>query len=110
MKKDHEVDIDYLNLRFHKDYFDEEPSTDEKLSYSNLLNKWYKLATLEYIKKAKELKINLSKDPSNFKDPNDYIKQITKLRKLTFKVYCITESGMVKTKVRMSLNTLLLTF
>ncbi|KAM9985027.1 hypothetical protein ACTFIY_009453 [Dictyostelium cf. discoideum] len=41
---------------------------------------------------AKELKINLSKDPSNFKDPNDYIKQITKLRKLTCKVYCITES------------------
>ncbi|KAM9998651.1 hypothetical protein ACTFIY_008306 [Dictyostelium cf. discoideum] len=89
MKKDHEVNIDYLNLRFHKDYFEwgykcinydlsrtfanrnimalitdniwgwicnqlysEEPSTDEKLSYSNLLNKW----------------------------------------KLTCKVYCITES------------------
>ncbi|KAM9997741.1 hypothetical protein ACTFIY_007387 [Dictyostelium cf. discoideum] len=129
MKKDHEVNIDYLNLRFHKDYFEwgykcinydlsrtfafrnimalithniwgwicnqlysEKPSTDEKLSYSNLLNKWYKLATLEYIKKAKELKINISKDPSNFKDPNDYSKQITKLRKLICKVYCITES------------------
>ncbi|KAM9960143.1 hypothetical protein ACTFIW_009268 [Dictyostelium discoideum] len=72
--------------------YSEEPSEDEKLSYSNLLNKWYKLATLEYIKKAKDLKINLSKDPNNFKDPNDYIKHITKLRKLTCKVYCIPES------------------
>ncbi|KAM9960200.1 hypothetical protein ACTFIW_009326 [Dictyostelium discoideum] len=129
MKKDHEVNIDYANLRFHNEHFEwgykcinydlsrtfayrnimaliihniwgwicnqlysEEPSEVEKLSYSNLLNKWYKLATLEYIKKAKDLKINLSKDPNNFKDPNDYLKQITKLRKLTCKVYCIPES------------------
>ncbi|KAM9981660.1 hypothetical protein ACTFIY_003978 [Dictyostelium cf. discoideum] len=42
--------------------------------------------------KSSHIRIYLTNDPSNFKDPNDYIKQITKLRKLTCKVYCITEA------------------
>ncbi|KAM9961257.1 hypothetical protein ACTFIR_004095 [Dictyostelium discoideum] len=122
MKKDHEVNIDYANNKFHKEYFEwgykcvnydlsrtfayrnimaliihniwvwicnqlynDEPSKDEKLSYPNLLNKWYKLATLEYIKKAKDLKLTLSKDPGNFQNSDDITKQIIKLRKLTCK-------------------------
>ncbi|KAM9987370.1 hypothetical protein ACTFIZ_005405 [Dictyostelium cf. discoideum] len=36
----------------HNQLYKEEPSTCEKLSFSNLLNKWHKLATQEYIKKA----------------------------------------------------------
>ncbi|KAM9990889.1 hypothetical protein ACTFIY_006923 [Dictyostelium cf. discoideum] len=72
--------------------YSNEPKKDEKLSYSNLINKWFKQAILEYIKKAKDLNLTLSKDPKNFIDPNDFLKKITTLRKLTCKMYCIQES------------------
>ncbi|KAN0028668.1 hypothetical protein ACTFIV_010517 [Dictyostelium citrinum] len=55
--------------------------------------KWHKLATLEYIKKVKELKIVSVKDHNNFKDPKILFTSTTKLRKTTANHYCIPESS-----------------
>ncbi|KAM9985108.1 hypothetical protein ACTFIY_009543 [Dictyostelium cf. discoideum] len=95
MKKDHEVNIDYANLRFHKEHFEwgyksVNYDLSRTFSYRNIMalilhNVWN-------IKKAKDLKLTLSKDPKNFIDPNDFLKQTTTLRKLTCKMYCIQES------------------
>ncbi|KAN0032740.1 hypothetical protein ACTFIV_006660 [Dictyostelium citrinum] len=63
------------------------PPTDITLSYNSLLKKWHKLATLEYIKKANELKIVSAKDHNNFKDPNILLTLTTKLRKITANQY-----------------------
>ncbi|KAM9952408.1 hypothetical protein ACTFIT_003107 [Dictyostelium discoideum] len=130
-KKDQEVNADYANHRFHKEYFEwnykaidydltrsfayrnlmalilhniwiwicnqiysEDPLTDESLSYSSLLKKWHKLATLEYIKKAKDLKNLSAKDHNNFKDPKILLTSTIKLRKTTANYYCIPESSL----------------
>ncbi|KAN0009863.1 hypothetical protein ACTFIU_007173 [Dictyostelium citrinum] len=74
--------------------YSEDPLTDESLSYSSLLKKWHKLATLEYIKKAKDLKNLSAKDHNNFKDPKILLTSTIKLRKLTAKYYCIPESSL----------------
>ncbi|KAM9946129.1 hypothetical protein ACTFIT_004425 [Dictyostelium discoideum] len=130
-KKDQEVNADYANHRFHKEYFEwnykaidydltrsfayrnlmtlilhniwiwicnqiysEDPLTNESLSYSSLLKKWHKLATLEYIKKAKDLKNLSAKDHNNFKDPKILLTSTIKLRKTTANYYCIPESSL----------------
>ncbi|KAM9942432.1 hypothetical protein ACTFIT_005812 [Dictyostelium discoideum] len=70
------------------------PLTNESLSYSSLLKKWHKLATLEYIKKAKDLKNLSAKDHNNFKDPKILLTSTIKLRKTTANYYCIPESSL----------------
>ncbi|KAN0033824.1 hypothetical protein ACTFIV_000298 [Dictyostelium citrinum] len=67
---------------------------DESLSYSSLQKKWHKLATLEYIKKAKDLKNLSTKDHNNFKDPMILLTSTIKLRKITANYYCIPESSL----------------
>ncbi|EAL64539.1 hypothetical protein DDB_G0285835 [Dictyostelium discoideum AX4] len=74
--------------------YSEDPLTDESLSYSSLLKKWHKLATLEYIKKAKDLKNLSAKDHNNFKDPKILLTSTIKLRKTTANYYCIPESSL----------------
>ncbi|KAN0041631.1 hypothetical protein ACTFIV_004175 [Dictyostelium citrinum] len=77
-----------------EDFRLDNPSIDSTLSYSSLLMKWIKLATLEYFKKAKELKIVSAKDHNNFKDPKILLTLTTKPRKTTAKYYCIPESSL----------------
>ncbi|KAN0026880.1 hypothetical protein ACTFIV_007871 [Dictyostelium citrinum] len=74
--------------------YSEDPLTDESLSYSSLQKKWHKLATLEYIKKAKDLKNLSTKDHNNFKDPMILLTSTIKLRKITANYYCIPESSL----------------
>ncbi|KAN0036650.1 hypothetical protein ACTFIV_001954 [Dictyostelium citrinum] len=74
--------------------YSEDPLTDESLSYSSLQKKWHKLATLEYIKKAKDLKNLSTKDHNNFKDPMILLTPTIKLRKIKANYYCIPESSL----------------
>ncbi|KAM9974566.1 hypothetical protein ACTFIW_008021 [Dictyostelium discoideum] len=107
MKKDHEVNIDYGNPIFQKEYFEWNYNCvnydlSRTFAYRNirarktlLLDANRQMAQIIYSrihKKAEDLKLTLSKDPNNFKDSNDFLKQIIILRKLTCKVYCISES------------------
>ncbi|KAN0036758.1 hypothetical protein ACTFIV_002067 [Dictyostelium citrinum] len=50
--------------------------------------------TLEYIKKAKDLKNLSTKDHNNFKDPMILLTSTIKLRKITANYYCIPESSL----------------
>ncbi|KAM9958108.1 hypothetical protein ACTFIW_013084 [Dictyostelium discoideum] len=100
MKKDHEVNIDDYGNHFKKNTSNGilNASTTIYPEHSRktlLLDANQQMAQTSYSrihKKAKDLKLTLSKDPNNFKDSKDFLKQIIKLRKLTCKVYCISES------------------
>ncbi|KAM9991455.1 hypothetical protein ACTFIZ_004871 [Dictyostelium cf. discoideum] len=48
--------------------------------------------TQEYIKKAKNLKLTLAKDPNILKNPKEFLNHIIKLKKLVCKIYCIPDS------------------
>ncbi|KAM9978478.1 hypothetical protein ACTFIY_012226 [Dictyostelium cf. discoideum] len=111
MKKDHEVNIDYIHTRFLKPYFElcnkainydisyrnsialilhqiwiwicnqlysERKLQGSTLEYDNILEKWHKLALLEYIKKIKNFKTSSSKNTLSICDRNNYIKCIKK--------------------------------
>ncbi|KAM9979045.1 hypothetical protein ACTFIZ_000379 [Dictyostelium cf. discoideum] len=54
--------------------YSEEKLLDSTLDYDNILKKWYKSASLEYIKKIKNFKIASSKDTLSICDRNNYIK------------------------------------
>ncbi|KAM9987512.1 hypothetical protein ACTFIZ_005256 [Dictyostelium cf. discoideum] len=129
MKKDHEINIDYIQISFHKPHFEwcykainydltrsfscrnlialilhqiwiwicnqlysEEKLLDSTLDYDNILKKWYKSASLEYIKKIKNFKIASSKDILSICDRNNYIKNIKNIKKQIVKEYCIPVS------------------
>ncbi|KAM9945977.1 hypothetical protein ACTFIT_004260 [Dictyostelium discoideum] len=56
--------------------------------------KYISAITLEYIKKAKDLKNLSAKDHNNFKDPKILLTSTIKLRKTTANYYCIPESSL----------------